>query len=42
MINEPLPLEGPNIRILIVIATKGEGFINQGSGLFFFIKERTL
>ena len=33
MINKPFPAPDFNIRIPIVILTKGKGFINQGSTL---------
>ena len=33
MINAPSPVKGLDIRILIIIPTKGRGFINQGSTL---------
>ena len=33
MINKPPPFKGLNIRIPIIILIKGQGFINQGSGL---------
>ena len=33
MINNPPPVKGFTIGILIIIPIKGKGFINQGSGL---------
>ena len=33
MMNKPPPFKGLNIRIVIIIPTKGRGFINQGSTL---------
>ena len=33
MINKPPPFKGRNIRIPIIMPTKGRGFINHGSGL---------
>ena len=33
MINKPLHFKGLNIRIPIIMSTKGRGFISHGSGL---------
>ena len=33
MLNKPHPVKGLSIRFPMLIPTKGEGFVHQGSGL---------